>query len=112
MCEKAVREGWEELAANDAMQQRYGENPLSQLRRVPDAWCRDFGICSKRAGIKRALHGLDDIVSKKVRKRGRSIKDKYPMQLLACQDRLSQVYNEARNRNGRGAETSGRRSGN
>ena len=45
---QSVREGWEELAADETMKTRYGPSPLSLMRRVPQEWCQQFGIFSKR----------------------------------------------------------------
>ena len=36
---QSVREGWEQLAADETMKTRYGPSPLSRMRRVPAEWC-------------------------------------------------------------------------
>ena len=54
---QSTNEGWEQFAADKEMQALYGPNPLANFRRVPDVWCRKFGIISRK---KRPLASVVD----------------------------------------------------
>ena len=86
----SVAEGWRDFSKHQDMQVRFGANPLAVCKRLPEEWCKLRGILSKK-------RGSGDGVVVSTRKRGRkAYKDKYPLEMLACQGRLARYHAECR----------------